>query len=622
MGLFLQIRSSLRGAQSPRVAAVSAVLLFAIPLLSAAQPTAGDRPQILALFADSSTLPANVRILEGLLSQLDEAYGSYDFYVEYRDVNRFAGPEADAMFLNQIVTRYREKPIDALLLLGPAMLEFGRAHRSDFAPGVPLLFGAVSSSSSLDGAGEGMRGVVSEFDLQGTLAFARRLQPDARRVVVFTGTSNFDRSWEAAAREIFAELSDLPVEYVTDLTLDGFKASAAALGPETILIILTIFQDGAGDNFLPRTAAAEIARVSSAPTYSVYDTFIEDGVLGGRVQTFETLGREISKLAVSEITGGAPGPRIVRVESRAIVNWSQLARYGLDPSLLPEDAVLLNHQPSAWERYRSVILLVAFVLAIQTATIALLLLQRRLRRQAEEQARARQLELNKANRILHLGELSGALAHELSQPLTAILANAQAGTEIASKSPVDLEEIRAILADIVEDDTRAATLIAELRQLMSNQAPELSRVSLNTVVRDTLRLARSELMARETQVVEQLSAGPVNVEGDSVQLQQVVLNLLLNAAEAMAETPPERRRITISTNTREDGWRELALEDAGEGLNGEDFDPFRPFATTKATGLGLGLSISRTIAEAHGGRIGFDRSVSEGARVVLSLPPP
>jgi signal transduction histidine kinase len=597
--------------------------VFLFPGPSLAQDDLTDRPQILALFDANSTLPANVHILEGLLAGFDAAYPDYDFYAEYRDVHRFAGQEADARFLDQIVSRYAGKPIDAVLLFGPWMLEFGLAHRDAFAPGVPVLFGGVSMSSRvLDDLPEELGGAVSDFDLEGTLDLARQLQPDARGVVVFTGTSAFDRSWEARARDAFADLPDLAVEYVTDLSLDGFKQQAASLDPDTILILLTVFQDATGESYLPRVAAGEIAAVSSAPAYSVYDTFIGSGVVGGRVETFESLGHQVAQLAVTSTEEGLSEPAVVQIEPRVIVDWPQLARFGLDMGLLPDDAIILNYQPTAWERYRLAILGVAFVLALQTATIALLLVQGRLRRTAEEEAQARQLELTHASRVGHLGELSGAFAHELSQPLTAILANAQAGAQLASKSPPDLEEIRAILSDIIEDDQRAAALIADLRQLMTKQATEMGRVDLNAVVRNTLDLARSELLAREIRVSEALASGQVDVQGNAAQLQQIVLNLVLNAADAMAETSPAQRRIVIRSRRLENGWRELSVQDAGVGLNGAEFDPFRAFATTKANGLGLGLSISRTIAEAHGGQIDFDRTVTEGARVVLALPPP
>jgi C4-dicarboxylate-specific signal transduction histidine kinase len=136
-------------------------------------------------------------------------------------------------------------------------------------------------------------------------------------------------------------------------------------------------------------------------------------------------------------------------------------------------------------------------------------------------------------------------------------------------------------------------------------------------------LARSEFVVRQVVVEPRLAPGGLVVRGSVPQLKQVILNLLLNAADAMADQPPGSRRIRVATRTRDDGWRELQVQDAGPGLApAVADDPFRPFATTKPGGLGLGLSICRTIVEAHGGTLGFDGDAREGATVILALPPP
>jgi C4-dicarboxylate-specific signal transduction histidine kinase len=227
------------------------------------------------------------------------------------------------------------------------------------------------------------------------------------------------------------------------------------------------------------------------------------------------------------------------------------------------------------------------------------------------------------SRIVQLGELSGAVAHELNQPLTSILANAEAGAQLIARDPVDLEEIAAILADIAEDDRRAAGIIVELRRLMARGEAEFEDLDLNDVALATMRLLQSELLVREVAIETDLFRGALPVRGSRAQLKQVLQNLMLNAADAMADQAPGTRRMTVTTALRADGWRELAVRDHGPGLAAEIArDPFRPFATTKATGLGLGLSICRTIVQAHGGHLGFDETVGRGARAVLALPSP
>ena len=233
------------------------------------------------------------------------------------------------------------------------------------------------------------------------------------------------------------------------------------------------------------------------------------------------------------------------------------------------------------------------------------------------------LELAHLSRTSQLGELSGAFAHELNQPLTAILSNAEAGSRLLARKSPDIEELKNILFDIVEDDKRAADVITQLRRLMVKGETELVRMNLNEAVTATIALSRSELLARETKLDFSREQTELPVKGNLAQLQQIILNLLLNAAEAMSKMAPSERVIFVQTRQREDGFRELAVLDRGPGLSPDMLaNAFKPFVSTKDKGLGLGLAICRSIAQAHGGTLQFDEPGSFGARVVLALPPP
>jgi signal transduction histidine kinase len=489
---------------------------------------------------------------------------------------------------------------------------------------VPLVFGGVSPEAlGRPDLPPGVHGVVSGFSTLGTLALARRLQPEANRLVVMTGSSDFDRSWNETARRELAGLSDIAVDHVSGLTIEAFQDAAAALDDDTILLILTIFEDAAGRQFTPVNAAEVIAAASAAPAYSVYDTYVGRGIVGGEVQRFRDIGAAMAEQAL-RLAADEPGVEPLREAStRVLVDWRSMERFGLDQDRLPPGALVENYDPSAWERYRLQILLASAVILAQSATIAGVAIQGRRRRTAEREVAAGRVELAHMSRVAQLGELSGAVAHELNQPLTSILANAEVGLQLARRDPADLKEITAILEDIVEDDRRAAGIIVELRRLMAKGESSLEPLDLNEVVDATVMLARSEFLVRQVIVESELARGGLSVRGSRTQLKQVILNLLLNAADAMADQPPASRRIRVATRTRQDGWRELRVQDAGPGLSPAIADdPFRPFATTKPDGLGLGLSICRTIVEAHGGTLGFDHQSGEGATVILALPPP
>jgi signal transduction histidine kinase len=590
-------------------------------------PNAAEEAQrrFLLIYSAHSTLVANTEATAGAAAAFDRALDAgYEVYAEYRDDQRFPGPHADRAFAEEMQRKYAGQDFDAILTFGRAALDYAVEHRGELGIAAPVVFGGVTDST-LAGVElpADVHGVSSRYSVSGTLALARRLQPDARRVVVMTGSGPFDRSWAERAASELAGAPDLAIESVSGLTLEGFQEVAAGLGRDTILIVLTVYEDAAGRQFTPLNAAELIAGASGAPSWSVYDTFIGRGVVGGEVQRFREIGAAMAGQALRLIDGDEAVEPMHDAPTRPVVDWRRVRDFGLDRDLLPANAVLEFYDPSAWERYRWQILLASAVILAQSATIAALAVQGRRRRTAEKEVVARREELAHMSRVAQLGELSGALAHELNQPLTSILANAEAGAQLAARDPVDLEEISAILADIAEDDRRAASIIVELRRLMAKGETELETLDLNRVVVEVIRIVQSELLVRQVTVDRQLARAPLPVRANRAQIKQVLLNLMLNAADAMADQPAGSRVVTVSTSPRDDGWRELAVRDQGPGLAAEvAADPFRPFATTKAHGLGLGLSICRTIVQAHGGTLAFDDTVRRGARVVLALPPP
>jgi PAS domain S-box-containing protein len=242
------------------------------------------------------------------------------------------------------------------------------------------------------------------------------------------------------------------------------------------------------------------------------------------------------------------------------------------------------------------------------------------RREAEEDADRLEAELAHVTRIATLGEFSAALAHELNQPLAAILANAQAARRFLAENEPDLDEIREILDDIAEDDQRARDVILRLRDLTKkptrHQPPEAVR--LPPLIDGVLRIARGDLLLRGVPVDQAQPEDLPAVRANAVQLQQALLNLILNALEAMGDRPD--RRLSIET-AMVNGDVEIAVRDTGPGFEEDRLDDiFKPFTTSKEEGMGMGLAISRAIAETHGGRIRAENVPEGGARVVITLP--
>ncbi len=231
-------------------------------------------------------------------------------------------------------------------------------------------------------------------------------------------------------------------------------------------------------------------------------------------------------------------------------------------------------------------------------------------------------ELAHVARISTMGELAASLAHELNQPLTAILSNAQAAQRFLAANPADVEEIRVILQEIVDDNKRASEVIRRMRELVKKGQLEVASLELADVIRDVVLLIHSDAVLHNVNIMVETAPDSPRIQGDRVQLQQVLLNLLLNAFQAMKDSAVDERQVTVRSQLANDGHTVIvAVRDRGVGLKGNQLEKmFQPFYTTKSDGLGMGLAISRSIIEAHGGRLWAENNPDRGATLYFSVP--
>ena len=241
------------------------------------------------------------------------------------------------------------------------------------------------------------------------------------------------------------------------------------------------------------------------------------------------------------------------------------------------------------------------------------------RKQAEMETHELRGDLAHLTRVNTLSALSGSLAHELNQPLGIILSNAQAAQELLAQQPPDVAEVQAILSDIVAADRRAGEVIERLRALLKRGLVSLQPVPLNRLIEEVLHLTRADLIGRGVTVACELAPDLPPVAGDRVQLQQIVLNLILNAAEAMAANAPGARQLHVQTMLHQ-GWVWASVRDEGGGLPADVERLFQPFYTTKPQGLGMGLAICRSIVSAHNGRLWAEPHPERGAVFYFELP--
>ena len=239
----------------------------------------------------------------------------------------------------------------------------------------------------------------------------------------------------------------------------------------------------------------------------------------------------------------------------------------------------------------------------------------------ERQYREMQSELAHANRITTMGQLTASIVHEVKQPITATATNAEAALRWLDRQPPNLEEARQMLADIVKDGHRAGDVIDRMRDLIKKAPPRKDRVEINGAIREVIELTYSEAVKNGVSVQTQFAESLPLIQGDRVQLQQVMLNLIINAIQAMSGLAAGVRELRITTENTESEGVSLAVRDSGPGMSSENFQRlFEPFYTTKPEGMGMGLSICRSIIEAHGGRLWAIPCEPQGALFQFTIP--
>jgi two-component system sensor kinase FixL len=243
------------------------------------------------------------------------------------------------------------------------------------------------------------------------------------------------------------------------------------------------------------------------------------------------------------------------------------------------------------------------------------------RKRAELDAQRSRQQLAHFNRVSTMGELTASLAHQLNQPLSSILNNAEAASLMLASTPPDLNEIQQILGDIIDDDIRAGDVIKRLRALMTKTTLEHLTLDVNAVIREVATLMSSDAVIRNVSLNFDFDSRPMYVRGDRIELQQVMLNLLVNAIDAVSSRPAREREVEVRTRVDADDHVLVSVHDSGYGFAPDTaVNMFEPFFSTKPGGMGMGLAIARSIVEAHDGGIWAENGASRGATFFIRLP--
>ncbi|WP_458757664.1 sensor histidine kinase [Afipia sp. TerB] len=513
---------------------------------------------------------------------------------------------------------------DIVISIGAPAASFVQRNRERVFLQTPLVLTAVeqrrvkySSLSEIDTV------IAVSHDYRLNFETILRVLPSTERIVVVNGASPNEKFWLGEMQKD-AQFLQGRVQFVwpDNASFQDFLNRSEAMPPNTAIFWHLMNVDATGIAYEGGTALGKLHDIANAPIFSYDDGFFGQSIVGGPMYSVLEISHLTAAVAI-RILGGE-NPRDIKISPIRYADpkfdWREMQRWGISESDLPPGSQILFREPKVWEKYRWQSALVAGLILVQGALIGRLLHERRGRRLAEVESRKRLAELAHLNRYSAAGELTTSIAHELNQPLGAILTNAETAELMLQGSVPDIKEVKEILADIKRDDQRASEIIHRLRRMLRKAPMEARNVDLNEVVRDAIGYLRNLIRESGVQLKSVFAPGALRVDGDIIQLQQVVLNLTMNAMDAVSAVSAGKREIAVVTS-RFGTFAEIRVSDTGAGIAADDLqNVFDPFFSTKPHGMGMGLAIARTIVEAHNGQISAESHAAGGALFTIRLP--
>jgi signal transduction histidine kinase len=536
---------------------------------------------------------------------------------------RFNRPGPEAPFVEYLNSLYHDQPPDIIVSVGAPAAAFVQKYRERLFPGTPLVL-TVVEDRLISRAGLTDKDTVISVRNDFLTVFESILHvlPDTQTIAVVIGSSALEKFWLGELkRELKPLKGRVAFVYYADLSLTEILKRASALPPHTVLFWGLMSVDGAGVAQEGDLALRSLRAVANAPIFSYQEAFFNGETVGGPMHSIAETSRRTVNATIRILRGEQPDT--IKFEPIEFAppkyDWRELQRWGISQSSLPPGSQIMFREPGIWTQYRWQLALISVVILFQAGLIGGLLHERHRRQLAEVESRQRLAELAHVNRYSAAGELTSSIAHELNQPLGSILTNTETAEILLKESAPDLVAVREILVDIKRDDERASEVIRRLRSMLKKTPFEIKELDLNETVREAIGFIAAISDRRGVTLKLTATASELRVNGDPVQLQQVLLNLMINAMDAISEADSKIREMTVATAYAKP-YAEIRIGDTGPGIVGGNLKKvFDPFFTTKPQGMGMGLAIARTIIEAHHGQIFAENQASGGAVFIIRL---
>lgn len=586
---------------------------------------------ILILCALSPAQPAYRPILDGIRQKLTEEFGDrYSLHTEYLELESYPKDDYPKERFDTYNQKYRDIKIDLLICVGRNAIGTIKQYAEDYLLNLPTIsidfdFSDYGFKSDLK-LNEQTVIVGMELILDKSISTALSLFPKTTSVFFVGGTTPFDKFLMSLAKEA-SQIIDKSKEiiFITDKSMDKILKQVHSLPVSSLIFVPSFNTDLKMVTYHNPEAIRLISINANAPVFAYSDMGFGDGAVGGYILSFEKIGLLSGVSAVKILEGADPNSLSVTEQDYYdyVFDWRQLKRWNIaDSDLIPEESAILFKEVNFINEYKWILGAVLLFLVLQSMMIAnLIRLNRNQKLMTKKviETENKYREFLHEDRSLRLGQLTASLSHELNQPLTAILSTAQAGINFINSNEATPELLKQIFQKIVENDKRGASILSSIRGMMKIESREKEKTDINSLVNEVAAVYKNEASMHGIQLNIRLLDEPVYIFADGIQIQQVLLNLIFNASHSMEKINASNKIITISNSVNNTDVI-VSVSDRGTGINEAEKEKlFKPFVTLKKEGMGIGLSICRSIIEDHEGKIWAENMSDGGAKFSFSL---